>query len=67
MENAQTPVMKRNAVIALANIGTGEAMDILRHYKDIATGQLAEYIDWAIGRIAKQTGRHNKPSPLSDP
>jgi epoxyqueuosine reductase QueG len=53
--------MIRNAVIALANIGTREAMDVLQHYKDIDTGQLGEYIAWAIDRIAKRTGRHNKP------
>ncbi len=61
MENDRMPVMKRNAVIALANIGTEEAMDILRHYKDIDTGKLGQYIAWAIGRAAKRTERHNKP------
>lgn len=61
MENDRMPVMQRNAVIALANVGTGEAMDILRHYRDIDTGQLGEYIEWAIDRIAKRTRRRNKP------
>jgi len=48
IEDGRTPVMQRNAVIALANIGTGEAMHILRHYKEIGTGKLDEYIAWAI-------------------
>ena len=54
LENDRTPVMQRNAVIALANIGTGEALDILRHDKDIDTGKLGEYIAWAIDRVAKR-------------
>jgi len=36
-------------------------MDILRHYKDIDTGNLGEYIAWAIDRVAKRTEKHNKP------
>ena len=61
MENDRTPVMQRNAVIALANIGAEEAMDILRHYKAIDTGKLGEYIAWAIDRVAERTAKHNKP------
>jgi hypothetical protein len=48
MENDRVPVMQRNAVIALANIGTGEAMDMLRHYEDRYTGKLGEYLAWAL-------------------
>ena len=62
MENDRPPVMKRNAVIALANIGTGEAMDILRRYKDIDTGKLGEYIAWALDRAAERT--ENRDSHL---
>ena len=62
MENDRTPVMQRNAVIALANIGTGEAMDILRHYRDIDmdtdtdtdTKKLGEYFAWAIDRATEK-------------
>jgi epoxyqueuosine reductase len=61
MEDDRALVMQRNAVIALANIGTAEAMDILRHYKDIDTGKLDEYIVWAIEQSVERTGRHNKP------
>ena len=52
MENDRAPVMKRNAVIALANIGTVEAMDVLRQYRDIEAGEIGEYIAWAIDRVA---------------
>jgi epoxyqueuosine reductase len=51
MENDREPLMQRNAVIALANIGTEEAMDTLRRYKEIDTGRLREYIAWAIDKI----------------
>ena len=51
LENDRSPVMQRNAVIALANIGTEQAMDILLQYRDIATGDLGEYIAWAIDRV----------------
>jgi hypothetical protein len=61
IEQSDEFVMRRNATIALANIGTREAMDILQHYKDIDTGQLGEYIAWAIDRIERRTGKHNKP------
>ncbi len=60
MENDSAHVMKRNAIIALGNIGASQAMDILRHYRDIDTGNLSEYIEWASERIAKRTERHNK-------
>ena len=45
LENSHIPEMKRNAVIALANIGTAEAMDILRRYTDVVSdnpGKLEE-------------------------
>ena len=61
MENDRTPVMQRNVVIALANTGTEEAMNILRPYKGIDTANLGEYIAWAIDRVAKRTEEHDKP------
>lgn len=61
MDNDRTPVMQRNAAIALANIGTAEAMEILRHYKNMNTGKLDQYIAWAIDRIAQRTKRQYKP------
>jgi len=57
MENDTAPVMKRNAVIALANIGTAEVLEFLRHYKDIDMGKLGQYIAWALDR----TSMPNKP------
>jgi len=57
----RTPVMQRNAIIALANIGTTEAIDILRYYEDIDMGRLGEYIAWAIDRVAERAGRDRKP------
>jgi epoxyqueuosine reductase len=56
IEKSNEFVMRRNAVIALGNIGTTEAMEILPHYKDIDTGKLSEYIAWAIHRITDRTG-----------
>jgi len=61
MEDDRSPMMRRNAVIALANIGTAEAMDILRRHKGTGTGKLDEYIAWAVDLVAKRTGRHDKP------
>jgi len=61
LDNGRTPVMQRNAVTALANIGTAEAMDMLRHYQDIDAEKLGQYIAWAIDRIAQRTKRQNKP------
>lgn len=55
IDNDSMPVMQRNAIIALANIGTVEAMGILRHYKGVVAGNLSEYIVWAINRIEKNT------------
>jgi hypothetical protein len=46
--------MQRNAIIALANIGSRKAGDLLRHYKGIAAGRNSGYIAWAIDRMAKQ-------------
>jgi epoxyqueuosine reductase len=48
-------VMVRNAIIALANIGTPEAIEILRRNENLHTKSLGEYIAWAIDRIAKRT------------
>ena len=61
LEDAHAPVMKRNAIIALANIGNPEALDILRRHRDMHTGKLAEYIAWAIQRVEQQLGTGNKP------
>jgi epoxyqueuosine reductase len=57
LEKNGTPVMQRNAVLALANIGTQEAMDILQSYRDTHPGNLDETISWAIDRIAEK-GTH---------
>ena len=57
LENDGSPVMQRNAIIALANIGTEEAMDILQQHKDTSTGILSEYIAWALERAK----RHSTP------
>jgi epoxyqueuosine reductase len=59
LEDDLTYVVKRNAVIALANIGTEEAMNTLRHYKDTDKGKLGEYVTWAIYRIEQKVNRHN--------
>jgi epoxyqueuosine reductase len=61
LENDRIPVMQRNAVIALANIGTKQAMNILLRYRDIATGNLGEYIAWAIDRAARRAETHDDP------
>ena len=55
IEGDTAPVMKRNAIIALANIGTPEALHVLRCYKDMEAGKLGEYIAWAIDRVEKRT------------
>jgi len=59
LENKRMPVMQRNAVIALANSGTAEALDVLRHYQDTDTGKLSETIAWAIDRIEKKMEKQN--------
>ena len=56
LENDRMPIMQRNAVIALANISTAEAMDMLRHCKDIDTEKLGPYVAWASDRIAQRKG-----------
>ena len=50
LANDRSPVMQRNAIIALANIGTEEAVEILLQHKDICTGKLSEYTAWALDR-----------------
>jgi epoxyqueuosine reductase QueG len=57
MEHDGSPVMKRNAIIALANIGTAEALEFLRHYKDIDAGKLGEYIAWAFRPSCEENGK----------
>jgi len=54
LEATQALTMQRNSVIALANIGTAEALDMLRQCRDMNAGQLGEYAEWAIGRIEKR-------------
>lgn len=54
LENAKSPVMQRNAVIALANIGSRKAADLLRQCKGIVAGRNNEYLAWAIARLTKQ-------------
>jgi epoxyqueuosine reductase len=61
LESEHAAVMKRNAVIALANIGSQEALDILRQHRDIHAGKLAEYLAWAIQRIEQQPGTATRP------
>jgi epoxyqueuosine reductase len=58
MEGNAAPVMKRNAIIALANIGTAEALEFLRYYKDIDAGKLGEYIAWAFRPSCKENGKN---------
>ncbi len=55
LENDHMPVMQRNAIVALANIGSAEAMDILQQYKNLDMGNLGKYISWAINKIEKRT------------
>ena len=57
LENDDMPVMQRNAIIALANIGSEEALDLLRDYADMGKGNLAEYAAWAFKRIEKRLKR----------
>ena len=60
LEHKHAPVMKRNAVIALASIGSQEALDILRQYRDMHTGKFAEYIAWAIQRVEQKIGEDSQ-------
>jgi len=62
LENDRAPVMQRNAVIALANIGTAEAVDMLRRYEDVEAGKLGRYVEWAIDRIVQRKGRTHDDS-----
>jgi epoxyqueuosine reductase len=62
LENDHAPVMHRNAIIALANIGGAEALDMLQRYRTIAPEELDAYFAWAISRIAKTMGEHNRPT-----
>ena len=62
IETGPAGVMTRNAVIALANIGTAEAMEILRHHQDMGTDDLGEYVPWAMDRIKKNMKKHDPPN-----
>ena len=57
LETTQARTMQRNAVIALANIGTERALDILRRCRDMNAGYLGEYAEWAIGLIERRMKR----------
>jgi len=57
IEHGRADVMKRNAVIALGNIGTKEALDVLLHCRDRDTGELGQYFSWAIDRVTKRMGK----------
>lgn len=59
LEN-EHPVMQRNAVIALANVGTEQALDVLREYRRRHTGRLEAYIDWAVDRITQRMEEQNE-------
>ncbi|MHC4502623.1 MAG: epoxyqueuosine reductase [Planctomycetota bacterium] len=61
LEDDRSPVMQRNAVIALANIGTGEAMDVLRRHEGSGAGKLDEYVAWAVDLVARRAGRRDEP------
>lgn len=67
MEDDRAPVMQRNAAIALADLDTAEAMDVLRQYKDTGTGKLDEYVAWLDIRESAirpcGRGRRQWPSP----
>ena len=63
LRNESNPIMQRNAVIALSNIGTDAALDILRSYRDKAKPGMREYVAEAIVRMAERQERHNKPDP----
>jgi len=54
LEHEHAQVMKRNAVIALANIGTPDALEVLCQHRDKHPGKLAEYISWAIQRVKQR-------------
>jgi len=54
LENDHLPELKRNAIIALANIGTKEAIYILEHHKELNNGKLGKFIVQEIDRVAKR-------------
>ena len=60
LEDDRAGVMRRNAIIALANIGTEEAMAVLQRHKRTDSGRLAEYFAWAIDRVTKKMGQRNQ-------
>jgi epoxyqueuosine reductase len=53
LENDHLPELKRNAINALANIRTKEAIDILERHKDVFNGKLSSYIMEEIKRVDK--------------
>jgi len=61
IERSNEPVMVRNAIIALSNIGTPEAIEILRRYEDLHTEPFDGYIAWAIERITKKVQGDRQP------
>ena len=60
LEDDRAGVMRRNAIIALANIGTEEAMAVLQRHKRTDSGGLAEYFAWAIDRVTKKMEQRNQ-------
>ena len=57
LESTRALTMQRNAVIALANIGTERAKDILQQCPDVNAGHLGEYAEWAIDLIEERMVR----------
>jgi len=51
LQKSAFPTMKRNALIALGNIGTPQAKDVLLRYADACPEELRDYLTWAIDRI----------------
>ncbi|TFG61959.1 MAG: epoxyqueuosine reductase [Spirochaetales bacterium] len=58
LRNGRVPVMQRNAIIALANIGTKEAKDTLQQNRGACSEALDDYLRWAFERFNDIPGRH---------
>lgn len=57
LEQERHPIMQRNAVIALGNIGTDAALNVLRRHRDTTTPGLREYVAEAMVRIQERRQR----------
>jgi len=53
LEDDRADVIRRNAIIALANIGTEEALAVLQRHRRTDSGKFAEYFAWAIEWVTK--------------